>query len=75
MAIISWLVAGLQGIINATIAFDVVVHNTMWIVGHFHNMALLNIGLVIFAAVYARSCRAWSTASGTRRAWPTSISG
>jgi cytochrome c oxidase subunit 1 len=53
VAIISWLVAGLQGIINATIAFDVVVHNTMWIVGHFHNMALLNIGLVIFAAVYA----------------------
>src|SRR5215208_7004944 len=53
VAIVSWLVAGLQGIINATIAFDVVVHNTMWIVGHFHNMALLNIGLVIFAAVYA----------------------
>jgi hypothetical protein len=53
VAIVSWLVAGLQGIINATIAFDVIVHNTMWIVGHFHNMALLNIGLVIFASVYA----------------------
>jgi cytochrome c oxidase subunit 1 len=52
-AIVSWLVAGLQGIVNATIALDVVIHNTMWIVGHFHNMALLNIGLVIFAAVYA----------------------
>jgi cytochrome c oxidase subunit 1 len=53
VAIVSWLVAGLQGIINATIAFDAVIHNTMWIVGHFHNMALLNIGLVIFASVYA----------------------
>jgi heme/copper-type cytochrome/quinol oxidase subunit 1/mono/diheme cytochrome c family protein len=52
-ALVSWLVAGLSGIVNATIAFDVVVHNTMWIVGHFHNMALLNIGLVVFAAVYA----------------------
>ncbi len=52
-AMISWLVAGLQGIVNATIVFDAVVHNTMWIVGHFHNMALLNIGLVIFASVYA----------------------
>jgi cytochrome c oxidase subunit 1 len=52
-AMISWLVAGLQGIVNATIVFDAVIHNTMWIVGHFHNMALLNIGLVIFAAVYA----------------------
>jgi cytochrome c oxidase subunit 1 len=52
-ALISWLVAGLSGLVNATIAFDVIVHNTLWIVGHFHNMALLNIGLVIFAAVYA----------------------
>jgi cytochrome c oxidase subunit 1 len=52
-AMVSWLVAGLQGIINATIVFDAVVHNTMWIVGHFHNMALLNIGLVIFASIYA----------------------
>ncbi|MGZ8665888.1 MAG: cbb3-type cytochrome c oxidase subunit I [Solirubrobacterales bacterium] len=52
-AMISWLVAGLSGIVNATIAFNVVIHNTMWIVGHFHNMALLNIGMVIFAAVYA----------------------
>jgi cytochrome c oxidase subunit 1 len=52
-AMISWLVAGLQGIVNATIVLDVVIHNTMWIVGHFHNMALLNIGLVIFASIYA----------------------
>ena len=52
-AMLSWFIAGLQGIINATIVFDAVVHNTMWIVGHFHNMALLNIGLVIFASVYA----------------------
>jgi cytochrome c oxidase subunit 1 len=50
---VSWLVAGLSGVVNATIVFDAVVHNTMWIVGHFHNMALLNIGLVIFAAIYA----------------------
>ena len=28
-------------------------HNTLWIVGHFHQMALLNIGLLIFAAIYA----------------------
>ncbi len=52
-AMLSWFVAGLQGIINATIVFNTVIHNTMWIVGHFHNMALLNIGMVIFAAIYA----------------------
>jgi cytochrome c oxidase subunit I len=53
VAMCSWLVAGIQGLINATIVLDLVVHNTLWIVGHFHNMALLNIGLVIFAATYA----------------------
>lgn len=53
VAMASWLVAGLQGLINATIVLDLVIHNTLWIVGHFHNMALLNIGLVILAGMYA----------------------
>jgi cytochrome c oxidase subunit I len=53
VAMCSWLVAGLQGLINATIVLDLVIHNTLWVVGHFHNMALLNIGLVILAATYA----------------------
>ena len=67
VAMLSWLVAGLQGLVNATIVFDQVVHNTMWIVGHFHNMALLNIGLVIFAGIYAflprLTGRAWYSES------------
>jgi cytochrome c oxidase subunit I len=53
VAMVSWLVAGLQGLGLATIQYDAVAHNTLWVVGHFHNMALLNIGLVIFAATYA----------------------
>ena len=53
LGLISWLSAGLSGVVNATIAFDQVVHNSLWIVGHFHQMALLNIGFVVFAAVYA----------------------
>jgi cytochrome c oxidase subunit I len=48
-----WLTAGLSGVVNATIALDVDVHNTLWIVGHFHHMALLNIGMVVFAGGYA----------------------
>ena len=51
--LVGWLLAGLSGIVNATIAFDVQVHNTLWIVGHFHHMAMLNIGLLIFGATYA----------------------
>jgi mono/diheme cytochrome c family protein len=51
--LVGWLLAGLSGVVNATIALDVAVHNTLWIVGHFHHMAMLNIGLLIFGAVYA----------------------
>ena len=53
LGLVGWLLAGLSGIVNATIAFDVAIHNTLWIVGHFHHMAMLNIGLLIFGAVYA----------------------
>ena len=53
LGLVSWLLSGLSGVVNATIAFDAFVHNTLWIVGHFHHMALMNIGLVIFAGIYA----------------------
>jgi cytochrome c oxidase subunit 1 len=52
LGLVSWLIAGLSGVVNATIVWDAVVHNTLWIVGHFHQMALLNVGLVIFGAIY-----------------------
>ena len=51
-AVFSWLLAGFSGVVNATPALDETVHNTMWVVGHFHNMALLNIGFVAFASAY-----------------------
>jgi mono/diheme cytochrome c family protein len=79
-AMLSWIIAGLQGVVNATIVFNEVIHNTMWIVGHFHNMALLNIGLVIFAAIYAflprLTGRQWYSESlGNAHLWLTFIGG
>ncbi|WP_217915265.1 cbb3-type cytochrome c oxidase subunit I [Miltoncostaea marina] len=53
LGLASWLLAGLSGVINATIAWNAFVHNTLWVVGHFHHMALINIGIVIFGAIYA----------------------
>lgn len=53
LGLVSWLLSGLSGVVNATISFDTFVHNTLWVVGHFHHMALMNIGIVIFGAVYA----------------------
>jgi cytochrome c oxidase subunit 1 len=51
--IIGWLAAGLQGVVNADIQFNLMIHNTLWVVGHFHHMALLALGMVIMGAFYA----------------------
>jgi cytochrome c oxidase subunit 1 len=80
LGLVSWLLSGLSGIVNATIAFDVIIHNTLWIVGHFHHMALLNIGLLIFGAVYALlpelSGKALYSESMARvHVWTTFVSG
>jgi terminal oxidase heme-binding subunit I len=46
------IAAGVTGVANATVSFDAVIHNTMWVVGHFHAMILLMIVPAAFAAVY-----------------------
>jgi cytochrome c oxidase subunit 1 len=76
LGLVSWLLAGLSGVVNATIAFDAVVHNSLWIVGHFHHMALLNIGLVIFGATYhflpeLTGRPLWSEAAARWHVWLT----
>lgn len=80
LGLVSWLTAGLSGVVNATISFDVLVHNTLWIVGHFHHMALLNMGLVIFAGIYAFlpqlfGRELWSDTLGRWHIWITFIFG
>lgn len=80
LGMLSWLLAGLSGIVNATIAADVIVHNTMWVVGHFHDMALLNIGLLIFAAIYhfvpeLTGKRLWSDSLAKWHIWLTFLAG
>ena len=64
--------------INATIAFDQVVHNTLWIVGHFHQMAIVNIGFVVFAGIYyvlpnVFEKPLWSEALGKWHIWLTFV--
>jgi terminal oxidase heme-binding subunit I len=46
------IAAGVTGISNATIAFDAIVHNTLWVVGHFHTMILLGIVPAVMAVLY-----------------------
>ena len=47
------LAGGLTGPDNNTLAFDIDLHNTMFIVSHFHAIALLSIAAGGFAVVYA----------------------
>ena len=80
LGLVSWLLAGLSGVVNATIAFDKVVHNSLWVVGHFHHMALLNIGLVIFGATYhflpeLTGKELWSEAAARWHIWLTFFAG
>lgn len=44
--------SGVTGIANATITFDSVIHETMWVVGHFHGFILLSIVPAGFAVLY-----------------------
>lgn len=46
------IAAGVTGISNATIAFDAIVHNTDWVVSHFHAMILLSIVPAAMAVLY-----------------------
>ncbi len=78
LGLFSWLTAGLSGVVNATIAFDKVVHNTLWIVGHFHQMAIVNIGFVVFAGIYyvlpnVFEKPLWSESLGKWHIWLTFI--
>jgi heme/copper-type cytochrome/quinol oxidase subunit 1 len=80
LGLVSWLLAGLSGVVNATIAFNEVVHNSLWVVGHFHHMALVNIGLVIFAATYhflpeLTGKPLWSEAAARWHVWLTFFAG
>ncbi|MDH5646427.1 MAG: cbb3-type cytochrome c oxidase subunit I, partial [Candidatus Heimdallarchaeota archaeon] len=52
LSILGWILAGLSGVVNATIFWNVYIHNTLWIVAHFHAMAILNIMMMLAAISY-----------------------
>jgi len=52
MALFAWLEAGYMGVGQAIVAWNLTLHNTLWIVGHFHIMALMNIAMVAIGLIY-----------------------
>ncbi len=47
-----WLLAGMSGWVNATVSLNQHIHNTLWVVAHFHVMALLALSTMIFGMGY-----------------------
>ena len=52
LGMILFIFGGLGGLINASYGMDVIVHNTMWIVGHFHITVGGPVALTFLAATY-----------------------
>lgn len=50
--VISFIFAGITGIMLASVPFDLHVNNTYFVVGHFHYVVYNTITMAIFAAVY-----------------------
>ena len=52
LAMILFIFGGFGGIVNASYAMDILVHNTMWIVGHFHVTVGGPVALTFLAVSY-----------------------
>jgi cytochrome c oxidase subunit 1 len=53
LGMILFIFGGFGGIVNASYSMDVLVHNTMWIVGHFHITVGGPVAMTFIGATYA----------------------
>jgi cytochrome c oxidase subunit 1 len=52
LSMFGWAAGILPAIIDATITVNLVMHNTMWVPGHFHFYLLLGMGAMVFGFMY-----------------------
>lgn len=52
IAMLFFIPGGIGGLINASYQLDSMVHNTLWIVGHFHITVGTPVGMTFFAVAY-----------------------
>lgn len=52
LAMLFFIPGGIGGLINASYQLDSMVHNTLWIVGHFHITVGTPVGMTFFAAAF-----------------------
>ncbi|HTX59099.1 MAG TPA: cbb3-type cytochrome c oxidase subunit I [Verrucomicrobiae bacterium] len=74
LAMILFIFGGFGGIVNASYSMDAMVHNTMWIVGHFHITVGGPVALTFLAATYRllpslTGRRVWSESLARAQVW------
>lgn len=47
-----WAIGGLSAVVDSTISFNKVLHNTLWVPAHFHTYMLLGVVLFIFGFLF-----------------------
>ena len=74
LAMLIFAFDGVGGIINASYGVDLVVHNTLWIVGHFHltvgaAVALSFIGITYWLVPHLTGKALWSARAARFQVW------
>ena len=74
LAMLIFAFGGVGGIINASYNMDLVVHNTLWIVGHFHltvgaAVALSFIGIAYWLVPHLAGKNLWSPSAARIQVW------
>lgn len=47
-----WAIGGFSAIVDSTIAFNKLLHNTLWVPAHFHTYLLMGVALFVFAFMF-----------------------
>jgi cytochrome c oxidase subunit 1 len=65
-----WAIGGTGAVIDSIIPFNFRLHNTVWVVGHFHTYLMMTVVVWLLAFVaHVLERSAGVTSSGTARAW------
>ena len=67
-AVMGWSVGVIPAVLDGTIAINRVMHNTLWVPGHFHTYLLLGVVAMLFGFMYFLGLSTGATDSGLDRA-------
>jgi len=67
-AVMGWSVGVIPAVVDGTIAINRVMHNTLWVPGHFHTYLLLGVVAMLFGFMYFLGLRTGASDSALDRA-------